>query len=365
MAYVPPHRRRRSRDAAAAVDETRPDLLTGAPESATATATTPRIPVSRTLPSVTSIRCINLQSRPEKWIQIQQEAVRVSQSFAAQMQRFPACTGGPPPCPPPSSTNSTPTETPTSFSSADENDVQWEWDATNNARYSARVIPGPKILTPGERGCARSHVALWRELVHDPTHRCSDNGDARHSSGGSSSSTHDSENGPTMLVLEDDVSFTSHRGQSRFEKCWARAWEQLPRGNDPTWGILYLGFSDRGARVLLERDGARGDCPPHRRRTSHDPRHPTVHLYRPEYGFHTHAYIITQAAAALLLDQLPVVGPIDVWLADNQWFGIPTFCAVIANEGWRRDDGTYEGAPLVRQNRGRHTTSDIVQSSGR
>jgi hypothetical protein len=57
------------------------------------------------------------------------------------------------------------------------------------------------------------------------------------------------------------------------------------------------------------------------------------------------------------------VGPIDVWLADNQWFGLPVYCAVIAGEGWKNAEGNYEGAPLVGQHRGRGTKSDIVQSS--
>jgi hypothetical protein len=89
----------------------------------------------------------------------------------------------------------------------------------------------------------------------------------------------------------------------------------------------------------------------------------TVQLYRPEYGYHSHAYVITHAAVRTLLEEcLPVVGPIDVWLADNQWFGLPVYCAVIAGKGWKNAEGSYEGAPLVGQYRGRGTKSDIEQS---
>jgi hypothetical protein len=51
-------------------------------------------------------------------------------------------------------------------------------------------------------------------------------------------------------------------------------------------------------------------------------------------------------------------------LADNAWFGLRVYCAVIANEGWRSEiDGTYEGTNLVSQDRNYYTTSDIQQSA--
>lgn len=99
-----------------------------------------------------------------------------------------------------------------------------------------------------------------------------------------------------------------------------------------------------------------------RRSINNNPLDPEILLYRPTYGFHTHAYVINMTAAAKLLDNLPVVGPIDVWLADNAWFGLSVYCAVIAHEGWRRDDGSFEGANLVSQDRKYHQ-SDIQQSA--
>ena len=86
---------------------------------------------------------------------------------------------------------------------------------------------------------------------------------------------------------------------------------------------------------------------------------PQVQVFAPEYGYHTHAYMITKAAAQTLLENLPVSGPIDVWMADHEWFGVPTYSAVIANEGWKRDDGTYEGKTLVYQYRPKNFLSDV------
>jgi hypothetical protein len=117
--------------------------------------------------------------------------------------------------------------------------------------------------------------------------------------------------------------------------------------------MLYLGFSSRGERSYI--GNVNNDCG--------DSRLHQVQLYKPEYGYHTHAYVITKAAAKRLLEHLPVKGPIDVWLADNHWFDIPVYCAVIANEGWKQGDGSYEGALLVGQNRRQGFTSDVLQSS--
>jgi GR25 family glycosyltransferase involved in LPS biosynthesis len=176
-----------------------------------------------------------------------------------------------------------------------------------------------------------------------------------------------------MLILEDDVVFTCKKGKSRFAGAFAKAWKMLPSD----YSILYLGFSSRGERRYVKeetRDGASIQEQKHQSsgylksnssstRPKKDPLDPEILLYRPTYGFHTHAYVINKTGAAKLLDNLPVVGPIDVWLADNEWFGLSgVYCAVIAHEGWRSDDGTYEGTNLISQDRKTHP-SDIQQSS--
>ena len=40
-----------------------------------------------------------------------------------------------------------------------------DWDASRNAAHDRNVAPGPRRATAGERGCALSHVALWREIA--------------------------------------------------------------------------------------------------------------------------------------------------------------------------------------------------------
>jgi GR25 family glycosyltransferase involved in LPS biosynthesis len=200
-------------------------------------------------------------------------------------------------------------------------------------------------MSTGEVGCALSHIALWRQLVENDDKTC-------------------------MMVLEDDAIFTKKNGKSRFVSALEEAWNQLPENN---WGLLYLGFSSRGERIYIDNNSnVNGDgigsktrkLPADQHRswpTKH--RAPEVQLYKPEYGFHTHAYIITKTAAKVLLNNLPCQGPIDVWLADNKWFDIHVYCAVITNEGWKLEDGTYEGSVLVRQNRHQGCKTDVAQSS--
>jgi hypothetical protein len=91
---------------------------------------------------------------------------------------------------------------------------------------------------------------------------------------------------------------------------------------------------------------------------------PPVRLYKPEYGYHTlDAYAIRKETAAILVQNLPMCGPFDIWLADNNWFSQPVYCAVIEGQGWQLDDGTYyEGSNLVIQER-RGIANDIERCS--
>jgi GR25 family glycosyltransferase involved in LPS biosynthesis len=211
-----------------------------------------------------------------------------------------------------------------------------EWDATNNAKYDRHIQP-PKIkrLSPGEIGCAMSHVQLWR-LAADQLQKPTD----------------------CVLILEDDAVFypsktldqhpqqlshaRQHQGSAHdctktFQKCFAQAWKELPRD----WDIWYLGFSDRGERISVEI--VEGNDNDNKRNPSYSV---DLQWFRPTYGFHTHAYAITKQAAERLLTHLPVVGPLDVWLADHQWFDLRVYSCVVKNEGYH---GT--GAYLVTQDR--------------
>jgi len=258
----------------------------------------------------TKIRCINLKRRPEQWEQFLVHATRIGPSFVSKVERFEAVDGQ---------------EAVDGNSCRIGSDVALHWDTTQNAIWDRHVETGcTRQMTPGEIGCALSHVALWRELV----------------------SQHDVEEGrpeEAMLILEDDAAFLHphRRGRfnravqendtlsaERFKVAFRLAWDLLPGD----WDIFYLGLSDRGDRMDVaasdECDGV------------------SVQLFSPSYGFRTHAYAIKKSAAHTLLDNLPVVGPVDVWLADNSWFGLRVYCAVVANDGWRDT-----GANLISQNR--------------
>ena len=43
------------------------------------------------------------------------------------------------------------------------------WDATQNASYDRHVAPGPRRASAGERGCALSHVGIWRTVAASST----------------------------------------------------------------------------------------------------------------------------------------------------------------------------------------------------
>ena len=239
----------------------------------------------------------------------------------------------------------------------------------------------------GEVGCALSHVKLWQELAAMASTTATKS--SSEGEGDAAELQEQHERTTTMLILEDDALFYSPRmahvgetpasppaaatGRDKSPKggrsgkhdhhhnsassssspppliianhdfltAYHLAWTQLPED----WDIWYLGFSDRGDRLPVENDF-------HMPRPHHHDHHKTtvpslqIHMFRPTYGFHTHAYVLNVKAAQTLTQNLPVQGPLDVWLADNQWFGLNVYCSVIANEGWHNT-----GAWLVTQNR--------------
>ena len=158
----------------------------------------------------------------------------------------------------------------------------------------------------------------------------------------------------SMLILEDDATLLHPERGGNFRDCnpekplsavrfriaFRKAWDLLPAD----WDVFYLGFSDRGERRELLRSESGVD-------------NVTVELFKPEYGFHTHAYAIKPSAARVLLDNLPVVGPIDVWLADNAWFDLRVYSAKVKGDGYKN-----LGANLICQNR---VDESSIPQSGR
>jgi len=279
----------------------------------------------------TYVRCINLKGRTQQWGRFLYHSGRMGPQFLKKVQRFEAIDGK-------------------AAVAADQkrwlgNDVALEWDTTKNSQWDRHIEGGlTKRLTAGEIGCALSHVALWDELAMSmtPPPEFAYGTDA------------DTNPYTSVLILEDDAAFLHpERGgklrdcnpekplsRVRFRIAFRKAWELLPTD----WDIFYLGFSDRGERKgLLQSETGLDNV--------------TVELFTPEYGFHTHAYAIKQSAAQVLLDHLPVVGPVDVWLADNDWFGLRVYCAKVKNDGYKN-----MGANLICQNR---VDESSVPQSGR
>ena len=279
----------------------------------------------------TYVRCINLKRRTEQWDRFLYHAERMGPEFVKKCQRFDAVDGQ------------------AAFAAERApwfgKKVALTWDTTKNAMWDKHVEPGmTRTLSPGEVGCALSHVELWYELavgVAPPPEFAFGT---------------DAETNPhtSMLIMEDDAVFLHpDRGGNlrdcnpdkplsrvRFRIAFRKAWELLPTD----WDIFYLGLSDRGERRGLKESETGLD-------------NVTVELFTPEYGFHTHAYAIKQSAAQVLIDNLPVVGPIDVWLADNNWFGLRVFCAKVSNDGYKN-----LGANLIDQDRVGEST---IPQSGR
>lgn len=129
------------------------------------------------------------------------------------------------------------------------------WDDLDS--YQEREL----VLSPGERGCASSHIRAWRHCIEQ--------------SGG--------EERP-LLVLEDDADPTPD-----FVKVFSRAWAALPADAN----LLYLGYSQAAEW---------------RREVS-------AELVESEYVWTTVGYVIWPACARILLSMLPVDQPVDNWMA--------------------------------------------------
>lgn len=116
-------------------------------------------------------------------------------------------------------------------------------------------------LSPGERGCASSHIRAWRHCLE-----------------------HCGSTNQPLLVLEDDAAPTAD-----FVVTLHRALQAVPADA----GLLYLGYSQAA--------GWRREVSPE--------------LVEAEYVWTTVAYLVWPACARFLLSKLPVNEPVDNWLA--------------------------------------------------
>lgn len=129
-------------------------------------------------------------------------------------------------------------------------------------------------LSPGERGCALSHVRAWQECLEQS---------------GSSSSR-------PLLVLEDDAAPTPD-----FTLLLARAAQAVPADAD----ILYLGYSQAAEW---------------RRDVSQE-------IVESEYVWTTVGYLVWPSGARKMLSRLPVDQPVDNWMAHMNATGtLKSYC---------------------------------------
>jgi len=180
-----------------------------------------------------------------------------------------------------------------------ESEVVTSWNTARNCVYQ-RIRSRRKgwndlasyreltlTLSPGERGCASSHIRAWTHCLEL-----------------AQQSNHDR----PLLVLEDDAAPTPE-----FREVLRRALDAVPADAH----VLYLGYSQAADW---------------RREISPD-------VVEAEYVWTTVAYVIWPAGARYLLGNLPVDQPVDNWMAGhNASGGLKAYCTrpkiVLQAEPW-------------------------------
>ena len=137
----------------------------------------------------------------------------------------------------------------------------WRWDQCilGNKFEGVGQESEERKLTPGEIGCALSHVEVWRRIASQETRTAA-------------------------IVFEDDALLDDDAAER------LRAYgSQLP----PAWDLTYLGGIKMGKAKRITRN-----------------------VIVPECYLCTHGYMLTPQGAKRLLAQLPVIGPIDHFMSE-------------------------------------------------
>lgn len=197
---------------------------------------TGKIPWDRTI-------CVNLDKNKDRWRKI----VEYSNKNGINIERFPAVLG--------SSIDITNTE------QLSPTEIQLEWDTTINSMYDPNIRnPGKAVMTPGEIGCALSHIRIWKYFQNT--------------------------NVKSVMIIEDDAEFVN-----LFKEISETLWELKPLN----WDIIFFGFTNAGSKLQVY----------------------NKYFYKPEYGFETVGYVVSKQGLDKLVSLLPVSGPVDVWLSEN------------------------------------------------
>lgn len=207
------------------------------------------------------IYVINLDRRPDRWHRVRKELDRFTERHGARLstlaRRFSAVDARYMDASP------DPTILVPSFTLADQLAV--DPNPLLKIDDDSRAI---KIeMTKQEVAVASSHIAVWR-LIAD--------GDV-----------------PSALVLEDDVFMPSG-----FARRLEETWTATMTSDVPNFDLLYLSFKEVGESL---------------------PKRSAEPAQRPRAGlWQASGYVLTREGARKLLSQLPVRGPVDLWL--NQQF---------------------------------------------
>eukprot|EP00931_Biecheleriopsis_adriatica_P103059 TRINITY_DN77948_c0_g1_i1.p1 TRINITY_DN77948_c0_g1~~TRINITY_DN77948_c0_g1_i1.p1 ORF type:complete len:277 (-),score=39.23 TRINITY_DN77948_c0_g1_i1:159-989(-) len=198
------------------------------------------LPSTRPSPQPLRTLVINLDRRRDRWegIQVRLQSLKLPGSDLLRVERFPATDG--------------------KVDQVPENIVGKTWTTDRNAKFDGRqgYRAGVKLnMTPGERGCAMSHVEAWRVVAK-------------------------SSNEP-VLIMEDDAVPSAQFGK--------RLRRTIARAADARADILYLGYI-KGA--------------PWRQQVAPG-------IREAEYLWTTVSYVLWPNGAQKLLALLPVDEPVD------------------------------------------------------
>lgn len=216
---------------------------------------TPRPPPPPLPPAVV----LNLARRPDRWEEARQRLETIGGLFFERIEAVDGETGAAIP----------------------ETDVSRSWSTERNWRYVTQVFEGgvdcgymkrQLRLTAGERGCAASHIALWRRCAAAPLKEGNRNALLP-------------EDG-AMLVLEDDA-----LPKKDFVRRLRLALQDL---HNEAPDLLFLGYTQAA---------------PWRRIVS-------AHVREAEYLWTTVGYVIWPSGAQKLLANLPVDQPVDNFMAN-------------------------------------------------
>lgn len=162
--------------------------------------------------------------------------------------------------------------------------VSTHWDSTLNAQYDGSCFANTAIpMTPTERACATSHVEAWRQAV------------AALSGMGDISTyllRHGFDNQQDYIIIfEDDAHICRLKEKSFIERV-RQVRHALPNDFD----ICYLGYA-APKRVVAK------------------PKKIKNLLFKPQYLWQLHGYMLSLQGAEKLLSFLPVNQPVDNFIA--------------------------------------------------